>query len=248
MAVALLGTGSAFAQCDSTHLNAWSDKMDNGSIDVTANAALANTTCGLDMTTAVATNGATKNWVQDSSPNEEQRYRVSFCLDPNNINLPEAGTTFRRVKFHIASCGNEAGDVCQGFDYLVLKLFNAGGGDYQVTGFMKNFDNTNESGRVDRYTFDINDNGPTRIEYDMVLGNSGSFKLWTDNGPGDEGSPVVDLGTINTDPSQMEGVNLARLGSMDLNTNIATGQHYYIDEFESRRQTYMGKGSCANTP
>lgn len=250
----LAGTGLANAgvSCGPSNLDAWDTILDNGELAVTAAAAMADSDCGLAVETAVATNGATKNWVQDSTPDAEQRYRVSFCVDPNGIDLPEAGTTFRRLKMHIASCGNAPGDTCQGFDYLVLKMFNAtsGGGpaDYQVTGFMKNFDNLNESGRVDRYTFDINDNGPTRIEYDMVLGSTGSFRLWTDNGPGDEGSPLINLDPINTDPAQMEGVNLARLGSMDLNTNIVTGQDYYLDDFESRRQTYMGKGSCVNTP
>ncbi|MDP0953237.1 hypothetical protein Q6283_28565, partial [Klebsiella pneumoniae] len=38
-------------------------------------------------------------------------------------------------------------------------------------------------------------------------------------------------------------ITRARLGSMDKSANAGVGSTYYIDEFESRRQTFIG-GTC----
>lgn len=250
VATACMASTAAMAggSCSLTNLNAWSANQNPaGKMDVTAAAALEGD-CGLEFTTAVQVGGAGKHWVQDDSPNAEQRYRNSFCFDPNDVELPPSGT-FRRLKMHTVSCGAPATTDCSFFDSLMMKVQNVGtiaDPDYAVVGFVRDF-NLGSATKRNIFNFDINDDGPTRIEYDLQYGagTSGYLKVWTDASA--ESDPtVLDIQGINLDPAEMEGANFIRYGQQDLLNNITPDQTYYIDSHESRRQTFIGGGSCGS--
>lgn len=222
----------AMAQCDNSNLSAWtSSQSPAGKMNVTAAAAMGGTSCGLDMEVVTQNGGqSTKHFVQDSSPNGETRYRAAFCVDPNSVNMATSGPN-RRLKIHQAQCG---GAGCDSSDIVQFKLMN-NGSTYQLEVWVRDknipsWRNTN--------LINISD-APTRVEYDLDLTNS-TFKVWT-NATSESDPKDVDLSGL--DISGWPKVSRARLGSMDKSSNAGTGDHFYLDEFESRRQTFIG-GTC----
>jgi len=250
---ALMSSGVAFAQCSVANLSAWSvvnnaPVSENGfgsSLDVTAAAAMAGTACGLDVKTIVSNSGPTggdsdKPYVIDDSPAGESRFRAAFCVNANNITIPGTGS-FRKAKFHVAQC---AAGTCEGGNVTVWRLVNldtSGATNNIGIEFWVRDDNlpgTNPRLKKRKFSFDIPDNTPTRIEYDLNIAN-GSIDVWLD------GSPVslpAEFSNLALTPWQA-GIQRARLGFIERRSSIPENQHYYLDEYESRRQTFIG-GTC----
>lgn len=230
-------SGLAQSQCAINNAtSSWSlVKNPNSKIDVVSAAAMGGTSCGLQVTTSVQNSGAEKHYVQDSSPSGEQRYRAAFCVDPNSVNLPSSGT-YRRLKLHMAQCGSGAG--CSNYDIVQFKLQSDASGNYSLRSFVRDL-NTNTGGYKKKFDVPLAD-APNRVEYDLDIA-SGTFKLWV-NATAETDAPIISFSGLNLS-SWSGGVNQARLGFMDRGINVTTGQTYYLDEFESRRQTFIG-GSC----
>ncbi len=254
VAASLLFSVSSFAggTCDLTNIAAWSANQNPANLlSVSDQAAHDNTSCGLQLEVAEQQGGAARHWVQDDSPNGELRYRVSFCFNPNNIELPSTGPE-RRLKVHIASCGSPAGpNSCFGFDNLMLKFdntnANAATPDYRIIGYVRD---NNIAGAAKRnvFNFPVPD-APFRLEYDLLFGanDTGHLKMWID--AENETDPrILELTGLDLDPAIFKGIFLTRIGQMGVHESIAAGQEYYFDEFESRRQTFIGGGACPHTP
>ena len=219
---------NANAQCDNTNLSAWSVTSNpDTTINVTAGSAMGGTTCGLE----VAVNTSTKNYVADQNPNSEQRYRQALCVDPNSITMPTSGTD-RRFKFHNAQCtvGN-----CASTGIVQFKLENTPSG-YSIKGYVKDL---NSNASKNKYDVPLTD-GPNRVEYDVDLTN-GTFKLWV-NATAESDAPVVNLTGLDLS-AWTGGVSEARFGQVNKPVNLTVGQTIFIDEAESRRQTFIG-GTC----
>ena len=228
VAGALFLAQNAIAQCSNTNLNAW-DVVNNpsGTLNVTAASAMAGTACGLEVGMA----HGSKNYVQDNSPTDEMRYRQKFCFDPNGFTLPSTGTN-RKVKIHNAQCldGN-----CWSTGVVQFKLVHTGT-SHRITAFVRD---ANSNNFKNKFNFDIPDS-PTQIEYDLDMTN-GTFKLWL-NATSESDPTTVSL--TGLDLSQWSGgIDAMRLGQISGPANVSLGQSYYIDESESRRQTFIG-GTC----
>jgi len=231
--------------------SAWSVVQNpTGKLDVTEAAAHDGTDCGLQLAIEEQQGGAARHWVEDDSPNSELRYRASFCFNPNNIQLPSTGPE-RRLKFHIASCGLPSGpDACFGFDNLMMKFDNTNADmlnpDYRVIGYVRD-DNQGGANKRNVFNFPV-PNAPFRLEYDLMFGdnNTGYLKVWID-ADDENDTPVLNLTGLSLPAAKFKGINLARLGQMGVHESIAAGQTYYFDEFESRRQTFIGGGACTPT-
>jgi hypothetical protein len=242
----LFASTAIFAQCDNTNLTAWSANQNpSNKLNVTAASAMGGSSCGLELTVAQQQGGAERHWVQDDSPNEELRYRAAFCVDLNGLEVPSSGPE-RRLKFHIASCGSPAVNGCFGFDNLMLKLQNVGSiaaPDFQIFGYVRDF-NIPSTYKRNVFTADVPDSGPFRLEYDLNIAdnNNGYLKMWV-NATQESDPTILNLTGLSLPPAQVKGINLVRLGQMGAQDSIAAGQTYYFDEFESRRQTFIG-GSC----
>lgn len=236
ISIAFLGLSNlAMSQCNiSNATSAWSLVQNpNSMIDVVSAAAMGGTSCGLQVTTSVQNSGSEKHYVQDDSPSAEQHYRAAFCIDPNSISLPSSGA-YRKIKTHMAQCGNGTG--CANYDIVQFKLQSDANGNYSLKSFVRD---TNSVGNKNKFDVPLTD-GPNRVEYDLDIA-SGTFKLWVD-ATAETNTPVIDLSGLDLS-SWSGGVNQARLGFMDKGINITTGQTFYLDEFESRRQTFIG-GTC----
>jgi|SRR5690554_1943253 len=257
--VFLVTSSVTFAQCDlSNATGAWdivnqavSENDATPSLDVTAAAAMASTSCGLEVTTIVSNSGATgadsdKPYVLDDSPNGETRFRAAFYIDANNLDLPAAGTQFRKAKFHVAQC---ASGECEGGNVTVWRVVNrAAAGDPVDVGieFWVRDDNLPDvsgwDGRIKKrqFAFDIPDSGPQRIEYDLNIAG-GSMRVWL-NAPDEATNEItlpVEFSNLDLTP-WAAGIKRARLGFIERRSGITEGQSFYLDEYESRRQTFIG--------
>ncbi len=227
----------ADSQCFLANTDAWTSVNNPaGLLDVTAGAAMGTSACGLVVTTAAQPGGqSTKHFVQDSSPVDEPRYRAAFCLDPNSITLNTAGAN-RRVKFNNVQC-LAANPDCANSDILQMKLENDAVDGLRIDMFIRD---SNVGGSNKNRNFINLPDAPVRIEYDMDLA-AGTFKLWLD-ATSEADVPALDLSGL--DMAAWTGVDRVRLGSQDRSGNVPVGQDFFFDEFESRRQTFIG-GSCA---
>jgi len=198
-------------------LAAWSaSTTDGGDLSDSTNAALNSTTAGLqalvDDTNAI--------FVQDDSPNADSRYRLRFYFDPNGFDPGEAQSHFR-TRIFIAFDPSGLRVVT-----LVLKRQT---GAYSIEARARRNDGT----RADTGFFPISD-APHFVELDWRRATGpgaadGSLEMWLDN------NSVATLTGIDNDVTP---VDFVRLGAIAVKTGAA-GTLFY-DEFESRRQTFIG--------
>jgi hypothetical protein len=241
-ALSLLTVASfgAFGQaCDNANLSSWSGltNPDAGALTVTAASAMGSTTCGLEVAAKAAHN---KNYVQDLTPSGELRYRARFLINPNGIVLPTSGFN-RKVKVHMPQC-TAAAPPCDFNGIVQIKLAATVAQGYVLDSFVAD---ANGGDGTKRFRVDIPDTGNTAIEYDVDL-TAGTFKLWVN--ATSEADPVADnvndgqpINYTGLDfTNKMGGVNRARIGFMNAPVNVPVDTPIYLDEFESRRQTFIG--------
>ena len=195
------------------NLSAWSASgTDGGDLDVSSDAALNSTPAGL----RGLVDGTAALHVQDDTPDDEDRYRVRFHLDPNGFDPGEAQDR-RRVRVFIAFTEAPTRRVVA----LVLQRL---GGAYSLMGRVRLDDET----RASTGFFAISD-APHLVEFDLkpasdAAAEDGSFELRID------GLTQTVLTGLDNSLAQ---VDLARLGALSVKTG-ANGTIYW-DEFESWR-------------
>ena len=196
----------------------WSSSaVDSGDLRVTATAALASTTLGAEATI----DDAASLFVQDNRPADEGRYRARFYFDPSSFDPGENGGSFRtRVFLAFKEAPQRR---------LVAIVLRRRSGQYGLMGTTRLDDGT----QVDAGFFPITAE-PHLIEFDWRRAtapgaNNGVFHLWID------GVLVATLPNLDNDGS---GVDFVRLGALSLKAT-STGTLRW-DEFESRRQGYIG--------
>jgi hypothetical protein len=202
---------------ESADLTRWSSASTDGlDLSVSGAGAMAGTTAGLQ----AFVNDTNALFVQDDSPDAENRYRARFYFDTNGFDPGEAQSHFR-TRIFIA------------FDPTGLRLITLvlkrQGGAYSIEGRVRLDDGT----RADTGFFPITD-GPHFFELDWIrasgpAANDGFFTLRIDN------TPVSGLTFLNNDASP---VDFVRMGALSIKTGAA-GTLYY-DQFESRRQVLIG--------
>jgi hypothetical protein len=203
---------------ESSSLAAWSaSNTDGGDLAASIFAAMRSSGVGLQ---AVVDDTAAL-FVEDRSPDDEKRYRARFYLDPNGFDPGEA-LAHRRTRTLIAF--SEA--PTRRCAAVVLRRL---GGAYSLMARARLDDNT----QADTGFFPITD-APHIVELDLVAATGpdsldGSLQLWID------AVPVAALGSLD---NSLAEVDFARMGALSVKTG-ANGTLYF-DEFESRRQTYIG--------
>jgi hypothetical protein len=157
-------------------------------------------------------------FVTDDSPNAEQRYRARFYFDPNSITMANNDAHF----IFMGYAGNSKS---------ILQIqFRQSSGAYQVK-----TKSLNDNGAwVSTKWFPITDVIHS-IEVDWraasaVGSNNGGLALWID------GNLQADLTGIDNDTHRIDRAKLGALSGLDNGTRGT----YYFDNFESRRQSYIG--------
>jgi hypothetical protein len=199
-------------------LSAWTNSAtDSGDLAVSTAAALDFTTAGLqalvDDTAAL--------FVEDGRPAAENRYRARFYFDPNGFD-PGEGQGHRRTRLFIAF--EEA--PTRRLAAVVLRRLS---GAYALLLRCRQDDNSQD----DSGFFSISD-APHWIELDWRRSTGpdaldGSCQLWIDG---------VSVSTRTNLDNSISGVDFVRMGALSVKSG-ASGALYW-DEFESRRQTFIG--------
>jgi uncharacterized repeat protein (TIGR01451 family) len=203
---------------ESGDFSAWDlAQTGGGDLTVEAGAAMAGTTAGLQ----AAVNDTAGLFVQDDSPTDEDRYRARFYLDPTGFD-PGETQNHRRTRVLL---GFEEAPTRRLMAIVLRRL----SGQYALMGRARQDDNS----QADTGFFSITP-GPHVVEVDWIRStgpdaNDGEFRLWIDG---------VLRSTLTGLDNSISSVDFARLGALSVKVG-ATGVLRW-DEFESRRQNYMG--------
>jgi uncharacterized delta-60 repeat protein len=187
-----------------------------GDLAVSTEAALEDTTFGL-RATVEDTAGL---YVQDDTPDDESRYRARFHFDPNGFDPGEAAG-HRRTRLFIAFADEPLRRVIA----VVLRRL---GGSYAVMARVRQDDDS----QVNTPFIPLSD-APHAIELDWRRASApdaadGALELWID------GASLATLAGLDNS----DGVEFVRLGALSVKSGASGTLHW--DEFESRRESYIG--------
>jgi hypothetical protein len=203
---------------ESADFSSWSAAAtDDGDLSVTPLAALRSSAAGLQ----ARADDRAGLYVQDETPLEETRYRARFYFDPNGFD-PGESNAHRRTRIFI---GFEEGPTRRLFALVLRRLAGA----YSLMGRVRLDDDT----RADTGFFPITD-APhvVEIEWRRSRGpdaQDGSLQLWIDG---------VSFALRDGLDNHRGGIDFVRLGALSVKSG-ASGVLYW-DEFESRRESFIG--------
>jgi hypothetical protein len=159
-------------------------------------------------------------FVQDDTPNGENRYRVRFYFDPNTFD-PGIVDGHLRTRLFIAFDGSSQRAIT-----LVLRLLN---GAYGIRGRVRRDDGT----RADTPFVTVGDE-PHFVEFDWIRSsapgaNDGAFTLLIDD---------VAQAPVTGIDNDLSAIDFARMGALAVKTGAAGT--LLFDQFESRRERAIG--------
>jgi len=164
----------------------------------------------------VIINDTTNMYTIDDTPNAEPYYRARFYFDPNSISMVDSSA-------HYIFVGYDANAVFN-MDFRVF------GGSYQIR-----LRQQNDSFSTSSTAWVTISDAPHFIEMEWwaataVGANNGGVTLWVD------GVQAGSLSGLDNDTRRIDQVRFGAASGIDAGT-LGT---YYLDAFESRRQTYIG--------
>ena len=207
---------------ESGNLSAWSSSTtDGGDLGVSSTSALVGTR-GLQA--VIDDNNPV--YMTDDRPNAEPRYRARFYFDPNSISMTNGDMFFIFNGLESTSTAVTRVD------------FRRESGIYQLRARILD----DASNWIDSNWFTISD-ASHFIELDWQAAtsagaNNGSLTFWID------GVQQANLSGVNNDSWRIDRVRLGAVSGVDSGTRGT----YYLDAFESRRQSYIGPAGGASTP
>jgi hypothetical protein len=249
LAAAFAMSGVAFAQCP-TAFSAWSASSVVGPapgpvLTITPGAAMRSTTCGMQLTFGST---PSQRYVQDDTPEKETRYRARFFFDPNSAGLNVTGPNHRPVILRATVNDPTTPQGGAGADLVVLRLAKvAAPNDFRLFGFARVRNNVVDDQTPNAGVYRWKDSGgalglplvdgPNVIEFEITTGAAGNFKIWIN--ANSEAAPTAQA-TVG-DNSAWKGIDQVRLGSLsNIIPAVAVTGSLFFDEFESRRQTFIG--------
>ncbi len=166
-------------------------------------------------------------FVTDDTPNAETHYRARFYFDPNTIKMAggNAFILFRGIQDTTTS--------------VVELEFRLSSGNYQLRARAGN----NGTGWSNS-SWSVVSDAVHCIELEWYAASAagkkdGSLTLWMDD------AQKANLTGLNNDTRRVDRVQVGAVDGIDAGTRGT----FYVDTFESRRQTYIGTdGSSASTP
>jgi len=166
----------------------------------------------------------------------ETRYRFRFYLDTDLI-TPFTG--LQQVQLFTANAANPF-PAAGGSLAMVRAVLVPGGTTGRRVGFLVGTNDPVNSYIAPAAFAPINA-GANYIEGELIVGaaGTGKFNYWVNNNVA--GTPT---GTVNVDNAGWVGVDTASLGMANGNSTFRTlqqGKKIYFDEFDSRRQTFIGQ-------
>jgi hypothetical protein len=241
---------------------AWTSQFIGGTspayMDIDSTGGLNGTSCALKVSLTASSNSVAL--VKDSSPNNEQRIRVRFYLDLNNL-IPTFTNSNQAAVIHRMT------DTSAPFssDQLVVRVTGATSGSPTVRFAVSDL---NPASHVTSVAIPLpaSANNQYRIEYDMQVGSgsttavpglpalpagctampaagNGCIRMWVSDAAATSSDTAPDA-SITFNDTGWSGAKTSNLGmqsgSPGFRTNHA-GTVLRFDEYDSRRQTFIGK-------
>jgi len=251
LAVAVLGlaglgmAGSAFAVCPTIAAitatpgggGAWTSQTVTSATFGNAATGLNGTSCALSIAINAGAASNTKGFVTDASPQNEPRYRARFYVDTaamTNLNIANRQSRL----FSALATTPPAG---AGAEELIVNIV---GGTPPSLRFIVGDTGSPGNQKLVNAPFP-NTAGNYRVEFDLNS-TAGTFRYWvldaaTTNVGHDDTTPTGTATMTDTGWSGVKQINLGLFGtSAQYRANVAT-QAIVVDEFDSRRQTFIGQ-------
>lgn len=239
--VGLFGfAGAAMAACPAGP-TAWTGSFVNGS-----GSAISIQTPGYDSTecklqSTLGNNGAAQAQVYDDTPANEPHYRAQFIFDAGQLSGNNGANS---ASIFVANPAAPFGGVLN----TVKVIFSGSGGGSVSSGKRVFFRVACQGGAGSTCGSAAvplpNQTGPNRIEIDLTVGASGTFRYWVNDAATTgitEASGVAV--TLTGGNAGWVGVDRAVMGMAAPSVSyrsINTGLSAYFDQFDSRRQTFIG--------
>lgn len=232
LSLALVGlcgfAGSAMAACPAgpTTANggAWSALNQFQGVASIATPGYDGTECRLDSKINTGAPTAAFATVQDDSPANEARYRAQFLINLDGLTSPTANTAVN--VFSANSSTNGPG--------IQLSVFGTAGSWF--LGYIVK--NASSASGVTVGSVPLTA-GANRVEFDLQIGSAGSVAFWVNNT--NAATPTVPAVALNN--QAVGGIDLANLGLAGPTKgfiNTFGGKAVGFDQFDSRRQTFIG--------
>ncbi|MFV0542734.1 MAG: hypothetical protein ACK5L8_03485 [Marinicella pacifica] len=225
--------------------DAWdvTDVRNGGGLSIT-NTGAAGTDCKLTVTSGPNSNGIAT--VHDDMPSAETSYRARFYVDASNV-MANSTAPQQRVKSFVALNLDQMVDTSIDIRArpALLQMFIVGeaGNAARLGGFCRDL---NSNGNRARFGGGSNpgnvslQSGWNVIEVEIKVGaGTGECRIWVNNNV--EASP--DWEQTGMDNALMVGVKRANIGIIGSTPDYPTvlgSEEIHYDEFESRRQTFIG--------
>ena len=249
LAVAVLGlagfAGSAMAVCPAgasiANGGAWTSNTVTQAVQaiVAGGLGVPATACKLQVALNATAPGFAKSVVTDTSPVDEPRYRARFYIDTTEL----TGLTNVLRSVQVFNASATTGPANLSGEEVSINLNGATGAPTVVFTIA---DSTQGSGfRVVPVALPVAA-GSNRIEFDLQQGSNSTFSYWVENGTTASAGAANPTGTVTgINNTGWSGVTQVSLGEFSANTgfrnNYNATTHLYFDEFDSRRQTFIGQ-------
>jgi hypothetical protein len=231
--------GAAMAQCPASLSPPWSAVLQTGAGSTASSVAggFDSTACKLQAAIGQNTNANGKAAVLDQTPANETRYRAQFIIDASGIGLNQSNRA--AIAFNVIG-----GTAAPGGTSNMLQVFLRGNGTGNALRFL-----VGDTAQASFYrTIDValpNQAGANRVEVDLTVANgTGSLRYWVTDAATSttDGAPT---GTsTNLANSGWTGVDQITLGlggaSGAWRANFTSTSFVFFDQFDSRRQTFIG--------
>ena len=254
----LVMAGSAFGACPTLSTNtgnstpggggAWSSQSVGGGgfMDIVT-PGLNSTSCALSVNIGATPISNVKSYVSDTSPQNESRYRARFYIDksaltlsvsnyqteifnafantaPGTFNTDEIeiyliGGATPAVRFFVADAGKASG-----FATITQPLPSSASGHYYVE-------------------FDLASGAGSSSAVSCTGGSAGCFRYWV-TAEGTASSEASPTGMYSANNGGWSGIKQANLGLFGTSANFRANnqsKNFAVDEFDSRRQTFIGQ-------
>ncbi|ADJ29201.1 hypothetical protein [Nitrosococcus watsonii] len=223
----LLLPASGFAACAGGTTAAWETEDPGNHLLVNAMAAMRGSDCGLEIQLGGTEGPNGKRYVQDSTPNQETRYRARFYFDPSGVGIASDGS--EKLKFFNQQQLSQS-SLPIGVAQMKLKGTSSG---YAIRAWAR-WTRPDSSDGKRRVTLPL-ENGPNIIEIELIIGNgNGAYRIWINKS--NEANPDFEATHLNN--ATYGGIDRIRLGY--LGGNFTPAGSLFIDEFVSTRSSFIG--------
>ena len=193
------------------------------------------TGCALQIVANTTLLSNSKGYVSDNSPQNEPRYRARFYMDLSSL----TNLTVSNQQFEIFDAYSNTAPGTNGTDEVQIYMVGASAVRFFVA------DTSAPSGtHTISVPFPASATKKYRIEFDVQTGSPGSFRYWVTDAATvtTDGAPTGSYAPTNAGWSGILAVNLGLYStSANFRTQVAgPTQSFRLDEFDSRRQTFIG--------